>query len=122
MSVLLPTTTVRVLSPQGALDLHGAEVTTGWTTRGPFSAHIYASGIAPREQHDPVDRAVATRTADVDPAAWPISPDDRILDDRTGDVLEVVGATLVPNVPGTTVDLAHVKVTLILLTARPVVA
>lgn len=107
MTVLLPTTTLHVLSPDRTLDSHGAEVTYGWQQRGPYPAHVVAS--TPSEDTDR-ERTVTGVVALVDPDAWPVRSADRLLD-AGGTVWEVTGAVLVPDVPDTDAGLAHARVT-----------
>lgn len=97
MSVLLPSATVRILSPQRSLDAHGGDLTYGWTSRGPYPAHIGSAGQA---EDVPEKRRTTGWTATLDPAAWPVSHLDRILVDGTGQILEVTGARLVADLAG----------------------
>lgn len=97
MTVLLPSVTVRVLSPVDALDAHGGARVISWDSRGPFPAHV---GRAAHAEDVTRERSTTTLTATIDPAAWPVGHRDRLLVVETGQVLEVQGARLVPDLAG----------------------
>lgn len=103
MSLLLPSVTARVASPQSTLDPHGAETVHAWTERGPYPAHV---GRAQHSEDVLQGRTVTGWQVDLDPAAWPLTARDRVLVVETGQVLEVTGARQVPDLAGAGV--AHV--------------
>lgn len=106
MSVLLPSTTVSVLSPTTAADPHGHVSAIGWTQRGPFPAHVQISNSA----DDLTERTRVTSTVDVilDPDAWPLRSEDRLLD-ADGPIYEVISAVNRKSL-GVGADIAHVQV------------
>lgn len=106
MSVLLPSGTLHVLSPQEAVDAHGSVQVTSWVQRGPYPCHRYQR-FASTEELGERRRAVSPVQVDVDSAAWPIKSADRLLIDG-GPVLEVQSARIVPDLYGA--GIGHVVV------------
>lgn len=112
MSVLAPTTTVHVLAPNDAVDAHGHVASVSWQQRGPYQATI--SGGAAVEDRTDHRRVLYTHTLCIDPGAWPLRSRERVVDDTTGVIYEVVGARITPGT-GAFAPLQHVHVDALVL-------
>jgi hypothetical protein len=107
MSVPLPTTTFLLVTPSAAaLDAQRNLVPIGSVNRGPYAGHASLNASRPANRVEVRAGAVGAWTIYLDEQAWPVTPDDRLVDDG-GAVFAVHAAERRPGVSG---RLGHVVV------------